>query len=184
CDRSNTKGLPYDNCNSIAEENNGVLWFATPQGLANYKNGTFTSYKVGEGKEQDRLWSVCASQQGGVWIATADGLKRFQNGALTRYSANDGLRSNLVFSVLEDADGTLWVGTMEGLQRRDPATGRFSDAWFPNQMPNKRVQCIFKDRAGNLWIGTEAAGVQRSKDGEWTGFTTRDGLKENRVDFV
>jgi len=183
-DRVNTRGLTNDNCISIAEEKNGVLWFATWQGVARYTNGAFATRLIGAGKLEDRVYSICAAKQGGIWVATADGLRRLQNGTFTRYSTNDGLRSNLVISVLEDSEETLWVGTAEGLQRRDSASGTYSDAWFSNDLPNKRVQCILKDRAGNLWIGTEAAGIQRRKEGDWTSFTTRDGLPENRVDFI
>ncbi len=183
-DRVKTQGLAYDNCISIAEEQDGTVWFATPYGAASYRDGTFTTHTLGQGKGEDRVYAICAARQGGIWIAAAGGLHHLKNGLFTRYPLDEPERVTPVFSVLEDRDGTLWAGTTEGLQRRDPAGGKFVVAWSPNDATNNRVQCIFKDRAGNLWIGTEGAGLQRWKNGNWTGFTTRDGLTENRVDVV
>jgi len=182
--RVNTEALPYDNCLGIAEEENGLLWFALPNGAVSYQHGEFTHHKLCGGMDDDKVSAICASAGGGIWLATAGGLLRYQNRTVTRYTYLDGLRTNSLSAVLEDADRTLWIGGAEGLQRRDPVSGRFSDAWAPDNTPDKLVRCIFKDHAGNLWIGTKAAGVHRWKHGRWTGFTDRDGLTDIRVEFI
>ena len=182
--RVNTEALPYDSCLTIAEEPNGLLWFATPHGAVSYWQGTFTNHVLCEGKQEDRVYSICVSSEGGLWLAMADGLKRYQNGRVTRCSSEGGLGSTTVYTVLEDGDRMLWFATVDGLQRRDPDTGRIFEVWSPSTAAGKRIQCIFKDHSGNLWIGTENAGVHRLSNGQWTSFTSRDGLTEKRVDFI
>src|SRR5207247_329839 len=176
---------------AIAREENGSVWFSTPQGVTSYRNGAFASDKLSERNVVDRVYSMCACSQGGVWIATADGLKRFQNGVVTRFSNSDGLRTNLVVSVLEDADGMLWIGTSEGLQRRDPVAGRGELLCFRNGrfapfghnegLPGEVVLCAHEDREGNLWIGTVFGGLKRVQPRRILAYSTPEGLAHNNV---
>ena len=46
------------------------------------------------------------------------------------------------------------------------------------------MRTLFEDRAGNLWIGTEDGGLSRFKDGQFTTWTSRDGLPGQPGCFV
>ncbi|PYK98992.1 MAG: hypothetical protein DME19_10355 [Verrucomicrobia bacterium] len=183
-DRGNTPEIGDENGISMVEEADGTFWIATWQGATRYKDRAFTHFELGRRKTDDRLWAICSNRQGGIWAATSDGLLAFEPGRpLARYATNDGLSTNLVTSVLEDTDGMLWVGTELGLQRRDPGSARFIDAWAKVASPADRVHCLHRDLNGNLWVGA-SSGLHRLRDGQWTSYTTRNGLPDNRVDFI
>jgi ligand-binding sensor domain-containing protein len=46
---------------------------------------------------------------------------------------------------------------------------------------DKNIRCIFQDKKGNYWFGTNSAGVYRYNSKTLTQFTTADGLSDNQV---
>ncbi len=47
-------------------------------------------------------------------------------------------------------------------------------------LPNDYIRCVFMDRAGTLWIGTNGDGLAQIGS-KITSFTTRNGLPDNRI---
>ena len=92
------------------------------------------------------------------------------------WTTANGLPQNSVISMAQTRDGYLWLGTLNGLVRFD-GIGRVSGAGkiqFPvfNQsntpgLDSGMIVRLFEDSHGNLWIGTETAGVVLvNKDGK------------------
>jgi signal transduction histidine kinase len=92
-----------------------------------------------------------------VWIAYDEGgigrYDREGGGGWSIYGVDDGV-----------ADGHVWAATTSGLCRYDD-----------------HVTCLRPDSKGGLWIGTVDAGVSYHKDGQFSSFTSADGLANNRV---
>ncbi len=75
----------------------------------------------------------------------------------------DGLPHPAVYAIARDPFGFLWVGTLEGLARYDGH--RFvvyrPDPSNPNAPVSGQINTLYTDRAGMLWIGTFASGLNR-----------------------
>lgn len=87
------------------------------------------------------------------WHGRAGGTVRLgQPGGLV----NQTINSNGIY---EDADGFLWLATTEGLQRINKKTNEVityrSDPALPGTLSSNGIQCVYKDREGVLWVGTE-----------------------------
>src|SRR4051812_48848849 len=90
------------------------------------------------------------------------------------WGTEQGLPNNTVTGIVQTPDGYLWCGTYDG-------TVRFDGVRFMRIGPDStnrevtRVQCLFVDHRGQLWIGSDGAGVWRYVDGTFTPFLDRAG---------
>lgn len=117
--------------------------------------------------------SVCRDDAGLIWAGTWHaGLDKLNPAAqkFARFGHDPrdpgSLDDDVVMALHEDAAGALWVGTgtmstggtRGGLNRLDPATGRATHLGFPDAGATlvRGVQSLAEDRAGVLWLGTNA----------------------------
>lgn len=95
---------------------------------------------------------------------------------LRQWQTDDGLPQNSVRAICQAPDGYLWVGTDEGVVRFDGITFvPLESESFP-QLRQLRITALVADRAGGLWIGTEADGLFVLKSGGLSRCTSSNGL--------
>lgn len=75
----------------------------------------------------------------------------------------DGLPSSVAYKTVQDRDGFIWIGTQDGLARYDGVGFRVfrHDPADPASLPSNDVSALLVDRAGRLWCGGEATGLNR-----------------------
>jgi hypothetical protein len=81
-------------------------------------------------------------------------------------------------------DGALWVGTSSGIRRVRPGS-RLPVLQVLNQtngLTDRWILALAKDRAGNMWAGTEGAGAMKIQPSGFTTFREPDGLASDRVE--
>lgn len=61
---------------SIAEDDEGVLWFGTSRGLSRYDGRSWHSYTRAEGLPGDSVYAVATAPGGDVWAGTKGGVAR------------------------------------------------------------------------------------------------------------
>ena len=68
-----------------------------------------------------------------------------------------------VMSITRDKKGFLWLGTSSGLYRYDGYALKSyrHDPDDPDSLGDDTVRAVLVDRAGNLWVGTNSAGLDR-----------------------
>jgi ligand-binding sensor domain-containing protein/nitrate/nitrite-specific signal transduction histidine kinase len=172
---SDEQGLSMSVVNSIAQDHQGFMWFATQDGLNRYDGYRFHIFKH-DPENPDSLstsWvdKVFVDSAGTVWAGTFSGLDRYD--PLTgkfihlRHDPNDpaSLSQNHVNRIYEDRSGVLWVSTERGLDflpaptADNPHPTRFShlsdnpDA--PQVLREGMVKDISQDRSGVIWIATD-----------------------------
>src|SRR5262245_7980107 len=79
-----------------------------------------------------------------------------------RIEVNAGLSNSNITVTLQDSKGFLWVGTDDGLNRYDGYEFRIYRN-IPNDTASllkNRVQSIFEDHTGTLWVSTLNSGLQ------------------------
>ncbi|MCU1267838.1 MAG: putative two-component system sensor kinase [Acidobacteria bacterium] len=95
----------------------------------------------------------------------------------------DGLPQNTVHSIAQTPDGYVWIGTEEGLARFDGIRFTVFDKQNTPQLKSNYIRTLLADRTGALWIGT-AEGLVRMLNGNFTEFTTNDGLPSDSIQAV
>lgn len=97
------------------------------------------------------------------------------------WQAQDGLPEQTVQAFAQTKDHYLWIGTTGGLLRFDGA--QFTDFNIENtpELKDNSIFALMVSRNGDLWIGTEGAGLLRYRDGKFQPFRETGGLSDRFV---
>lgn len=109
-------GLPSNQVYDIRRDRDGVLWFATNDGLGRFEKGEFTSLRMGDGLRSNATPSFEEDQRGNLWVATwGGGITRIRGRQVRSFTSHDGLFDDNVHRVIADGAGNLWLSTNRGI---------------------------------------------------------------------
>lgn len=101
--------------------------------------------------------------------------------AMRIWRTEDGLPQNLVTSAVQTQDGYLWFGTSSGLARFNGEQFQVFNSANTPQIQDRRISRLFEDAAGSLWIGQEAGGIARRRDGQFETVVTPSGVGVEKI---
>ena len=116
---------------------------------------------------QDGLSSACVPKiiqdsQGFMWFATEGGLNRYDGYNIKHYDCGEKV-IRTIFEDPADSGKILWIGTGGELFKFETENEKFIKLQLNDAKVNNTSQtyitCIYKDRDGFYWIGTEGAGL-------------------------
>lgn len=138
------------------------------------KNGAATQLMRGTG------WvsAFVQDHSGNTWIAGSPALVSYRNGELTEQSASTVFGSR-ISALAEDHLQRLWAATTKGLFRFE-GTGVNLTPVHQAGIPNLAT-AVLEDRQGNLWVGTETAGLLRITDNKVSSINYVTGLTDENV---
>jgi ligand-binding sensor domain-containing protein/signal transduction histidine kinase len=173
----------------IQGNQNGDILVLTDLGYYFWQGDKFTRYL---NADEHLKTAIYFAPSGATWMLNEQGLQRNRDGKTERYAVKINFAQNLIYDrcLIEDRLGALWVGTAQnGIYCvKDDSITHYP---FPNYLfnpspnaaqpatPNHVMSGCF-DRDGNLWLGT-VRGLIRFKNGQFTGYTTADGLSGDAI---
>jgi ligand-binding sensor domain-containing protein len=131
---------------SIAEDTDGSLLFATSLGVMRYAGGALEPALL----EGEPCYSLLR-QSDALWVGAVGALIRIRPHDIQRYPLPAALANARIGHVIADADG-LWLGTSAGLYSF--RGGKIERAGLDPELDRLGVESLYRDRDGNLWIGT------------------------------
>ncbi len=188
-DPADPNSLSNDNIHVIFEDRSGILWVGTEAGLNRLAVVPGDSLpritRFVHDPDNPRSLShntvraVCQDSAGTLWVGTDAGLNRFRpsSGDFVRYTHRPAdpasLSDNTVLALTTGRTGELWIGTgAGGLNRLENGkTGAVKFIRYPYPPAGadnpgcNRVNRIFEDRNGGLWVGTHGGGLCRLEPG-------------------
>jgi ligand-binding sensor domain-containing protein/signal transduction histidine kinase len=171
------RGLPNRNVQAVCEDREGGVWLcAGAEGLTRMRELPYRLLSSRQGLPTDNVKNVSEDASGGLWLATqgAGVVRVGREGAVTIQRANGGPPDGDPAVVYAARDGSVWAGASSHLWvRRDGEWRQYSEL--------RSVRGLFEDRAGVMWIGTEADGLFRHEQGRITEVKTAAG---GRVPFA
>ena len=204
-------GLAGDEAQALAVAPDGSLWaaFDTPlRGLSRYAGGTWRTVSCPTAAPSGARVLAAAQTPGAIWLATDAGVNRYDGEGWVAFGPRDGLAPGPVLALAATGD-TVWAGGVRGVARFDGvrwqvvadipaellavAPGGQPWVWGGNRLHKLgagpgielplptavRALAATEDAA---WLAT-ADGVLRY-DGDWTVFTTAEGLPANDVTAI
>ncbi|MBN2104843.1 T9SS type A sorting domain-containing protein [bacterium] len=73
------EGLVQDNVLSIAEAQDGSMWFGTRGGVSHYYHGKIINYTIDDGLAGNVVYDIAIDKDGSLWFATNGGVTRLSN---------------------------------------------------------------------------------------------------------
>jgi ligand-binding sensor domain-containing protein len=156
----------------IFQDIKGFIWFGTQDGLNRYDGYNFKIFKNNPSDSttltDNFIFSIYEDQSGVLYIETQSGTFHKYNPKLESFrivnkdSINlQGAKVSTVAALFRESSGVEWTGGLGnsiGLKRLDTKTGKATlfkhNPKDPSSLIDDKVYSVFKDRSGNLWVGT------------------------------
>lgn len=149
-------GLPEPTVEGLFEDRTGVLWAGTSAGVFRRRPGSDT-FELLEMTDRRAARDFVEDDFGVIW--TTDAVRGFRQLTRERPAADITPRPTIGgYRLLHDRRGSIWVATLgQGLLRvptgtRGDIVERLTEQ---NGLAGDTVLCLFEDREGNVWIGTQ-----------------------------
>lgn len=107
----------------------------------------------------------------------------FAQDRFDHWTTENGLPHSGIKGLWQTRDGYLWLTTGQGVARFDGVRFKVFNRHNTPALTSDRLShhTLWEDRAGNLWMGTEDGGAIKYRDGDFTAYTTAQGLPGNAV---
>jgi signal transduction histidine kinase/ligand-binding sensor domain-containing protein len=172
-------GLLSDVILSLAVGADGDLWVGTDRGLDRLRDGrVISAWTIARGLPGNRVEALVADREGAVWIATPQGLARLPPQAPVPVAVTPVLASPAV-AIGVDRAGTIFAALENGALVA-VGDGRPANA-LPAEVTLRRVDALFQDDQGAVWIGTLGDGLRLLDHGRLSTFHTADGLFDDTI---
>ncbi|MEQ8473125.1 MAG: two-component regulator propeller domain-containing protein [Marinoscillum sp.] len=174
-DFNNFYGLTDHEVRSLFKDNIGAIWMTTPLGGVNYYHDSDNQFdyfgqQTSTGKDDELLdYNVLSlhrdqSDSDKLWVGTRSGLSLFSERENKfkhfPFTSNNERQNNQILSIAEDPKGTIWLGTERGLYVWDRQAKHYTAKQDYLELSN-RVNVVYPDNLGNIWIGTRDKGLKR-----------------------
>jgi len=176
-------GLSQSDINSIYQDDQKFMWFATHEGLNKYDGYNFEVFTPNGNHpnsiSSNLIFSLEGDDKGDLWIGTTgDGLNHFDKSLekFTHFYHDEknlnSLVSNHISTVYKDKSNRLWVGTTEGLDLVDLSVP-LADIKFQHflldysnlsEYGNNIVYSVFQDSENQMWVGGTKGLYKFSRD--------------------
>ena len=175
-DRNSIPALPGNDIRCLLAAPDGALWIGTNAGLALWKDGSARTFTTGDGLPANGILDL-EMKDGNLLVLTEQGAAEMSGDRFVP-APNAGTRSPRAanFSV-ELLNGEQVTGDRSALKLKSSknAPGGSTLLAAGKEIPGSRIQAVFADREGALWIGSNA-GLVRWMNGKVDRFPLTDPL--------
>lgn len=166
---SASNGLSNNEVQSIIQDKEGFMWFATRYGLCQYDGYQITTFRSNlytpDLFTNNNVLCLADDADHNIWIGTLSGINVFNKETGKIKKGNyPGIGLNTVSCLLVSRDNTVWVGTDVGLFQYNADTDSMMLHGGENTnhiFPVAAIKSLIEDSEGDIWIGTWSNGLYR-----------------------
>jgi ligand-binding sensor domain-containing protein len=153
-------GLPQSTITSIAQSEDGYIWFGTQEGLVRFDGIKFFVFEHGKDVELQNfnISVICKGPMNKIYIGTFNkGLFIFENNDFLKVDEKSGLPEKMMNCMTGKNGKRIWIGTSHGIYYIENRK-----VFSPSPLAYLKtfnIKALFEDKDGNLFIGTENDGI-------------------------
>lgn len=175
---SNQHGYRNMMARAVVEDENGIIWVGTSEGLFSYDGTSFKKYRHSDGMPEVPVNEMKVSAAGELWMATGAGLVVMREGDIEIYDTEAGLNDCRLHS-LSFKDKGVWVGSESGASYFDGEN--FENYTTENGLNAVIVYETMVDRESNVWLGTLGGGANIFLGNIFQNYSVDTGLANNVI---
>ena len=176
-------GLASTTVQTIYQDQYGILWIGTTNGLQKYDGVSFKTYKT-EANQPNSLinndvWGIEEEENGDLWIATRHGISKYdrENDTFFNYDFNEQFSlpdfdGGWVFNLFIDSQNRIWAVTIfAGALLYNPDTDLWEMAEYQIEGSDETnsysfMLAITEDPSGTVWVGDRNHGLYSLAPGD------------------
>lgn len=184
-DKDTVPALPGNDVHCLFSAQDGALWIGTGDGLARWKDNAIRVFTTNDGLPANSIVGLNAGGSEGLVVKTTAGSAEFKNGRFQPVSMLPEQlvqKSNVAFHsdfLTNLTNGVTAYGSKTDLElhRGGEFVARLA---VGKELPGTRIQSVFADREGALWIGTNG-GLARWSGGKLQTLPVTDSLSSASI---
>ncbi len=178
----------------LFKDTRNIIWASFPGwGLLRFRNAQDTVpkiYSTANGLSNNFIFDIIERKPGELLLATYGGGICFLNADRINFhslDASSGLPSSTILCIAKDDAGNFWFGSNDSkpfcIAGKDLDKYRLTGREIMQlpDFPDNTVWAICKGQKGELYFGTDKAGMIADRQGILTSYSTSNGLPNNRI---
>ena len=158
--------LPHPYVNSIVQDKEGFIWFATQNGLSRFDGRNMKHY-FNQPDDPNSLgnnwiWSLFSDSEGRLWIGSANGIHLYQpeKDGFINFSQKQ-VQKKSISAIAEDSQGKLWFAThYSGVISYDTKQGDFTlYSKKVDTLQTNELNDVVVDSEDTVWVATANQGI-------------------------
>jgi signal transduction histidine kinase len=147
-----TPGLPSGDIRSLLETPDGTLWVGTAEGLARRRDGAFHAFGAHDGSPVGTITAMRETREGRLRVETMEEASEYGGGGWSMALMPAGPPKNQAVFEAKMAGGETASATRSAVAIQHGAKPIVLTVG--HELPGTRIQALFADREGGLWVGT------------------------------
>ncbi len=145
-------GLPDAIITSIAQTNDGFIYFGTENGISRFDGQETINYSTSDGLSNNYVNSIVPYKKSGLLIGTYSGLSVFDGNRFLNLSKNNGLSGDIVNTIFNNGEEYL-IGTTSGITLF--SKGKLDSVYQNSFFDSHSIYAFSLDSNRALYIGTD-----------------------------
>lgn len=165
-------GLPSSFVYDVIVDDQGLVWFATTNGLVKYDGKNYRNYTSEDGLNDELINDIYKDQDNDLWTVTElGGVFKFEENRFVKVPELSVLDTLLIHYMSDGVDGKIWFGSdKNGVYEWEKGGELTKILSTENGLPSNQIWDLTQDGDGNFWVST-SKGIARYEPSEGITYT-------------